>query len=237
MVLLLSCYNGLFLIFFFSRHLCEFTGLDLEMAINSHYEETLQGKNAFIYLFIFGFFSKSTVLPVFLVIHRMFRHIFQGLETRYSKELSVIRQQYPSEPVQFTEDPLILHWWDALQLLRDEGHSAEDFDDLSTAQEILLGEIVKKKYQTDFYIIDQYPERIRPFYTMPSPARDGKSYSNSYDIFLRGQEICSGAQRCHEPVRKDFVLFCFYFVLKFIFSRFRKCLRREFLPKGWFWNH
>jgi aspartyl/asparaginyl-tRNA synthetase len=26
------------------RHLCEFTGLDLEMAINSHYEETLQSK-------------------------------------------------------------------------------------------------------------------------------------------------------------------------------------------------
>jgi aspartyl-tRNA synthetase len=25
------------------RHLCEFTGLDIEMAINSHYEETLGG--------------------------------------------------------------------------------------------------------------------------------------------------------------------------------------------------
>jgi aspartyl/asparaginyl-tRNA synthetase len=24
-------------------------------------------------------------------------------------------------------------------------------------------------------------------------------YSNSYDMFIRGQEICSGAQRCHDP--------------------------------------
>ena len=23
-------------------------------------------------------------------------------------------------------------------------------------------------------------------------------FSNSYDMFIRGQEICSGAQRCHE---------------------------------------
>ena len=26
------------------------------------------------------------------------------------------------------------------------------------------------------------------------------SYIYSYDLFIRGQEICSGAQRCHEPV-------------------------------------
>lgn len=32
----------------FRRHLCEFTGLDLEMAINSHYEETLQGMKSII---------------------------------------------------------------------------------------------------------------------------------------------------------------------------------------------
>ena len=44
-------------------------------------------------------------------------------------------------------------------------------------------------------MLDQYPSAIRPFYTMPSP-RD-KNYSNSYDLFLRGQEICSGAQRQH----------------------------------------
>ena len=24
-------------------------------------------------------------------------------------------------------------------------------------------------------------------------------YTNSYDVFIRGQEICSGAQRVHEP--------------------------------------
>ena len=40
----------------------------------------------------------------------------------------------------------------------------------------------------------------RPFYTMLNPT--DPRYSNSYDIFIRGQEICSGAQRCHDPVSR-----------------------------------
>lgn len=46
-------------------------------------------------------------------------------------------------------------------------------------------------------MLDKYPSEIRPFYTMPDP--DDAKFSNSYDIFIRGQEICSGAQRCHDP--------------------------------------
>lgn len=69
--------------------------------------------------------------------------------------------------------------------------------DLSTALELKLGELVKQKYNADFYALDQYPSAIRPFYTMLSPSNP--LYSNSYDLFIRGQEICSGAQRCHEP--------------------------------------
>jgi aspartyl/asparaginyl-tRNA synthetase len=54
---------------------------------------------------------------------------------------------------------------------------------------------VKEKYDTDFFVLDQFPLEIRPFYTMPS-ATDSK-LSNSYDFFMRGEEIMSGAQRVH----------------------------------------
>ncbi len=39
--------------------------------------------------------------------------------------------------------------------------------------------------------------QVRPFYTMPAP--DDPQVSNSFDVFIRGEEIISGAQRVHDP--------------------------------------
>ena len=155
------------------RHLCEFTGLDMEMEIKSHYNEAL------------------------LVVHNVFRRIFSKLESDYRLELDIIRAQYDSKKVEITQEPLIIHWEDGIRMLRNAGHEAGDFDDLTSAQELQLGAIVKEKFKSDFFILDQYPSNIRPFYTMLNP--DDTRYSNSYDMFLCGQEICSGAQRCHDP--------------------------------------
>lgn len=60
-----------------------------------------------------------------------------------------------------------------------------------------LGKIVKEKYDTDFYMLYGYPSAIRPFYTMLDP--NDPNYTNSYDFFMRGEEIVSGAQRIHNP--------------------------------------
>lgn len=98
--------------------------------------------------------------------------------------------------MQFTDTPLVLHWGDAIALLRGSGLEVDAMADLSSSVELALGELVKKQYNADFFVLDQYPATVRPFYTMPSPV--DKAYSNSYDVFIRGQEICSGAQRCHD---------------------------------------
>lgn len=84
------------------RHLCEFTGLDLEMAIDDHYMETLE------------------------IVHNMFKHIFTGLEERHAKELEVIRTQYFSEPVEFTDEPCVLHWEEAMDILTEKGFDVGD---------------------------------------------------------------------------------------------------------------
>ena len=57
--------------------------------------------------------------------------------------------------------------------------------------------LVKAKYDTDFYILDKFPLAVRPFYTMPDASNP--KWSNSYDMFMRGEEILSGAQRIHNP--------------------------------------
>lgn len=156
------------------RHLCEFVGLDVEMAFKEHYHEVLQ------------------------VIGDLFISIFKGLRDRYATEIATVNKQYPCEPFKFLEPSLILQYHEGLQMLRENGIEMGDEEDLSTPNEKFLGKLVKEKYDTDFYILDKYPLAVRPFYTMPDPSN--QKTSNSYDMFMRGEEILSGAQRIHDPV-------------------------------------
>lgn len=155
------------------RHLTEFVGLDMEMAFKFHYHEVLQ------------------------VIGDMFVTLFRGLQEQCKDEIETINKQYPHEPFQFLDPSLILTYEEGVAMLREHGVEMGDEDDLSTPNEKLLGRIVKAKYGTDFYMLDKYPLAVRPFYTMPDP--HSKKYSNSYDMFMRGEEILSGAQRIHVP--------------------------------------
>ncbi|KAL8441162.1 hypothetical protein Emed_007612 [Eimeria media] len=70
--------------------------------------------------------------------------------------------------------------------------------DLSTELEKALGQLVKQRFNTDYYILLKYPAKSRPFYSMPCP--ENPVFSNTYDVFMRGEEIASGAQRIHDAV-------------------------------------
>eukprot|EP01039_Chlorochromonas_danica_P002197 gene2197-2397_t len=154
------------------RHLCEFTGLDFEMAIYEHYYEALE------------------------VMGELFNFIFDGIRDRFSHELMLIGQQYPFEPLQYLRPPLRITFEEGITLLREAGIDASYDEDISTPNEKALGRIVKEKFGTDFYMMDKYPLGARPFYTMPDPSNS--RWSNSYDLFIRGEEIVSGAQRIHD---------------------------------------
>lgn len=155
------------------RHLTEFVGLDLEMAFKFHYHEVIE------------------------VIGDMFVHIFKNLRDNLQEEIETVGRQYKSEPFKFLEPSLVLTYKEGVRLLRDNGVDMGDEDDLSTPAEKLLGRLIKQKYDTDFFILDKFPLAVRPFYTMPDPT--DKKWSNSYDMFMRGEEILSGAQRVHCP--------------------------------------
>lgn len=82
-------------------------------------------------------------------------------------------------------------------MLEEAGFPQPPLEDLTTLNEQTLGRLVKEKYDTDFYMLYGYPTNARPFYTMLDP--HDPNYTNSYDFFMRGEEITSGAQRIHEP--------------------------------------
>lgn len=76
-------------------------------------------------------------------------------------------------------------------MLNEAGIEQEPLEDLNTLAEKELGRLVKEKYETDFYMLYGYPVNARPFYTMLDPSDE--NYTNSYDFFMRGEEITSGA--------------------------------------------
>eukprot|EP01104_Vermistella_antarctica_P000996 TRINITY_DN11070_c0_g1_i1.p1 TRINITY_DN11070_c0_g1~~TRINITY_DN11070_c0_g1_i1.p1 ORF type:complete len:614 (+),score=190.50 TRINITY_DN11070_c0_g1_i1:174-2015(+) len=193
---------------FTHRHMCEFNGLDMEMRIGENYTEVLD------------------MLDATLI------HIFTELPKQFPKELAIIRSQFPVEPlvfdpkrnlrINFSEAIALLRAAPALEsaqkhfvtvmlseekaeVLREECRGLGDYDDIGTSMEKLLGRLIKDKYNTDFFILDKFPAALRPFYTMPDP-KDAR-LSNSYDLFIRGEEICSGAQRIHDV---DFLTKRFY---------------------------
>ena len=157
---------------FTSRHLCEFTGLDIEMEIKEHFFEVLD------------------------VLGELFYFIFNGLNERYAKELEIINNQYPFEPLILTPQVLKLPWTEGIKLLTENGFKQDINEDLDKENEKSLGKLVREKYKTDFYILYGYPKSARPFYTMPDPKDD--NFTNSFDAFIRGEEVLSGAQRIHD---------------------------------------
>lgn len=74
--------------------------------------------------------------------------------------------------------------------------SQDDYEDLSTENEKKLGDIVREKYDTDFFFMDKYPLAVRPFYTMPDPKvrlrgcgtkRDLSLYLSSFSLSSRAE--------------------------------------------------
>ncbi|KAJ5305970.1 hypothetical protein PENANT_c015G07675 [Penicillium antarcticum] len=161
------------------RHLTEYTGLDIEMAINEHYHEMLETLDAVI------------------------KNILKGLYSKYRREVELVKHQFPSEDIVWLDETPIIRFTDGIKMLNDSGWRSEEGEllpldeDLSTRDEIRLGELVKEQYGTDYYVLDKFPRDARPFYTMPDAEND--KFTNSFDMFIRGQEIVSGGQRIHEP--------------------------------------
>lgn len=160
------------------RHLTEFTGLDLEMAIDEHYHEVLR------------------------LLDSTFKAIFKYVYTEYREEVEIVKRHFPSDDLVWLEETPIIPFAEGIRMLNesgwrdDDGNPLPENEDLGTRDEIQLGKVIKEKLGTDYYVLDKFPTSARPFYAMPDPYNP--EVTNSFDIFVRGQEILSGGQRIHD---------------------------------------
>lgn len=154
-------------------------GLDMEMEIEETYHEVLH------------------------MLEGVFLYIFSKLASEFREEIELVRSVYPSEEFLLPENgkEVRLTFAEGQALLRAEGPpefaNVTDDEDMTTAQEKALGALIRKKYKSDFYVLDKFPVDARPFYAMPDP--ENPKVTNAYDFMMRGQEILSGGQRLHLP--------------------------------------
>jgi aspartyl/asparaginyl-tRNA synthetase len=91
------------------RHMTEFTGMDIEMAIEHHYHETVG------------------------LLEDMLLFVFHGLNERYGKpggEIEWVRKQWPSEPFVVPEKAVRLRFSEGIQMLKEAGRQIEELEDL-----------------------------------------------------------------------------------------------------------
>ncbi len=91
------------------RHLTEFIGLDLEMTIEEHYHEVME------------------------LLDNLFKFMFTMLRERFSKEVEVVRRQFPCEEFKWregSEGTLKLTFAQAVDLLVQDGVDREILDDI-----------------------------------------------------------------------------------------------------------
>jgi len=82
---------------FTNRHLCEFTGLDMEMEFKDHYFEVLD------------------------VIGELMVYMVNQLKTRYARELGIIHEQYPFEEFKISDPVLKISFKEGVQMLHEAG--------------------------------------------------------------------------------------------------------------------
>ncbi|EYU31296.1 hypothetical protein MIMGU_mgv1a019826mg, partial [Erythranthe guttata] len=131
---------------FTHRHLCEFTGLDVEMEIDEHYSEVMD------------------------IVDRLFVTMFDFLNEECSELLEAINRQYPFKPLKVVRlcINLMKYFLKGSSFLQEASVEVDPLGDLSTETDRKLGQHILEKYDTEFYILYRYPLSVRPFYTMPS---------------------------------------------------------------------
>ena len=154
-----------------SRHLSEYTSLDMEMGFITDHTDIMRMETA------------------------LMKHLVTHLTEYASEALSTLQMELPQIP----EGAIFPHMKlkEAQELiLKETGEDKTSEPDLEPEDERWLCEYAKKELNSDFIFITHYPVSKRPFYTYED--ENDKGYTKSFDLLFRGVEITTGGQRVHD---------------------------------------
>lgn len=160
---------------FTSRHMTEFTSVDMEMSwIDSHED-------------------------VMAFQERWLLFVYQQVKEKHGAEI----QEHLGIDIRVPEVPFPrLTMGEAQAVLEQANYilPPEKKGDIDPGGERLLGRYTKEKYNHDFVFLSKWPAGLRPFYHMRPESNT--ELTLSYDLIGCGLELATGAQREHryEPL-------------------------------------
>lgn len=151
-----------------SRHLNEYTSVDLELGFLRHYSQLMSLETALL------------------------RSALAYLRQTCPEELALLQVRLP----EIGQIPAISFAQAKTLLAQQAGLSRPGSLDLEPQEEKLLCQIAAQYTGCEFLFVTGYPSAKRPFYAMETPGQP--EYTESFDLLFRGLEITTGGQRIHD---------------------------------------
>ena len=155
---------------FTSRHMTEFTGVDMEISWIESHEDVMSE-------------METWLAAVYQAVYD--KHAAQ-IKEFFNVDFTVPSVPFPR-----------LTMSEAYEMLKSQGYKLppERKGDLDPGAERALGAYVKENFGHDFVFVKDWPISVRPFYHMRHA--DNPGLTKSFDLLGRGLEITTGAQREH----------------------------------------
>jgi aspartyl-tRNA synthetase len=166
-----------------NRHLCEYTSIDFEISYINDQRDVMK------------------------VLQDAIGFALNTIKESRADSLEELGVQIDDQPKEWP----IITIPECNDVLTSEGKELDLYEDLDAEAERIIGRYAKEKWNSDFAFVDQYPWKVRPFYTMKDD--EDPRLTKSFDLLFKGQELTTGGQREHrvdilskQAVEKDFKL-------------------------------
>jgi len=147
------------------RHLCEHRTCAVELAFINNEKDVMN-------------VEEQVIMSAFKKVNQDCKDELKELEI----ELKIPKHNFPE--ITFPE---------VYGILEKMGKKLKKGEDMDLESEKLLWKYVQKKYPgNDFYFLNKFPHKIKPFYVR---GEDDSEYARSTDLYYRGIEMSSGGQR------------------------------------------
>ena len=149
------------------RHLCEHRGIAVELAFIKDETDTMR------------------------IEEQLIIAALKKVKKDCQKELKLLGKTIEIPKIPFPE----LRFPEIYKILEKLGKKTKFGEDIDDESEKILAQYVKKKYNHDFYFINRFPFKAKPFYVMRVDKEP--KWARSVDLIYRGVEQSSGGQREH----------------------------------------